>query len=107
MDEPFSALDVMTAETLRTVVDELAGSEQRLRGLLDTAVDGVVELGVGDAVVRTNDAFRSMVGLGSQDVVGRTWQEVAELVGSVGAFAEQGHRTCRPSLQAPCCSCET
>lgn len=75
------------ADTLRTVVDELAGSEQRLRGLLDAAVDGVVELGAGGAIVRANDAFRSMVGLDTQEIVGSTWQDVADHAGSSDAFA--------------------
>jgi PAS domain S-box-containing protein len=69
------------------VVDELAGSEQRLRGLLDAAVDGVVELGAGGAIVRANDAFRSMVGLDTQEIVGSTWQDVADHAGSSDAFA--------------------
>ncbi len=80
--------------SLRTVVDELAGSEQRLRGLLDAAVDGVVELGPGDIVVRANDAFRAMVGLDAKDVIGWTWAEVAEGGGAEGSLAdlrESGH----------------
>jgi PAS domain S-box-containing protein len=78
--------------SLHTVVEELAGSEQRLRGLLATAVDGVVELAPGNVVVQANDAFRAMIGanpLGGS-VIGRTWAQLAERAGpgAGAAFSE-------------------
>jgi PAS domain S-box-containing protein len=74
--------------SLRTVVEELGASGQRLRGLLAAAVDGVVELGPGNVVVQANEAFHSMIGLEPSDVIGRTWQEAGELAGAERPFAE-------------------
>jgi PAS domain S-box-containing protein len=75
-------------DSLRTAVDELAGSEQRLRGLLDAAVDGVVEIGPGDIVIRANNAFRAMVGLDAKDLTGWSWQQIAERCGAEAPLAE-------------------
>src|SRR5262249_50701763 len=71
-----------------SVVEELAESEERLRGLLEAAADGIVELGPGDVVVRANDAFCSMVGLPAIDVVGHTWSEIATLARAPKALRE-------------------
>src|SRR5207244_3892035 len=81
-------------ESLRTALAELQQSDDRLHGLLDTAVDGVVELGPDDTIVRANDAFRSMIGLGSERLEGRTWAEVGFMAAAeipLAALRTNGH----------------
>src|SRR5439155_21950059 len=52
-------------------------SEERLRTLLDSAIDGVVDLDADRRIVRASDAFCALVRLHREDVVGRRWEEMA------------------------------
>jgi signal transduction histidine kinase len=57
-------------------------------------VDGVVELGPDDTIVRANDAFRSMIGLGSERLEGRTWADVGFMAAAeipLAALRTNGH----------------
>ncbi len=74
-------------ESMRQAIAGLQESDQRVRGLLETAVDGVVEIGPRDVVLRANDAFRSMLALRSEELVGRSWQEVAAMANAESALA--------------------
>ncbi|HXF57999.1 MAG TPA: PAS domain-containing sensor histidine kinase, partial [Actinomycetota bacterium] len=74
---------------LRATTEELRRSQARHRQLLDAAVDGIVELDHEDRIVRVNRAFCAMVRLREDQVVGRTWTEVARLAGDhPGSLAE-------------------
>jgi PAS domain S-box-containing protein len=86
-------------ESMRAAMAGLQESDQRLRGLLEAALDGVVEIGPGGDVVRANDAFRTMVGLPSEQLVGRTWTEVAAMTGAepeMLALRTTGHALIEP-----------
>jgi PAS domain S-box-containing protein len=72
--------------SLHDAAAEIARSEARLRLLLDAAVDGVVELGPDDVVLRANDAFCAMIGLRAEDVIGRHWADVASAARAEVAF---------------------
>lgn len=63
--------------TLQSTSATLVRSEERLRRLLEAAVDGIVELDADSRIVRANDAFCRMVQLRLHEVVGRTWRAVA------------------------------
>ena len=67
-------------DTVRKAVDEVAASESRLRLLFDAAADGVVEINGRGVVARANGAFCEMVHLRADQVLGRSWTEVAVLV---------------------------
>jgi PAS domain S-box-containing protein len=66
---------------LQAAAEELLRSEARHRQLLDSAVDGIVELDHRDRIVRVNRAFCAMARLPEERLVGRTWQEVAQMAG--------------------------
>jgi len=53
-------------------------SESRLRMILDSAVDGVIELDASGVIVRTNGAFSRMVHLPLEQILGRSWTETAK-----------------------------
>lgn len=86
-------------ESMQSAMVGLQESDQRLRGLLEAALDGVVEIGAGGVVVRANDAFRTMVGLPSDQLAGRTWTEVAAMTGAdteMLALRTTGHAVIEP-----------
>jgi PAS domain S-box-containing protein len=66
--------------SLIATADTLAQSEERGRLLLDSAVDGVVELDHRGVILRANQALYAMVGLRPAQVLGRTWDELAAAV---------------------------
>jgi PAS domain S-box-containing protein len=66
--------------SLTATADTLAQSEERGRLLLDSAVDGVVELDHRGVILRANQALYAMVGLRPAQVLGRTWDELAAAV---------------------------
>ncbi len=76
--------------TMHAAAASITESEARLRLLLQSAVDGVVELDGSGRVVRANPAFCAMVGLPEHLVVGRVWVDVAE-----------GVRRSHPSADTP------
>src|SRR5438445_5867914 len=63
--------------SLQAAGEVLATSEARHRLLLESAVDGVVELDAHGTIVRANAAFCSMVGLPMREVMGRRWADMA------------------------------
>jgi PAS domain S-box-containing protein len=64
-------------------------SEEHLRSVFDGAVDGLVELDAAGAVVRSNDAFASMVGVDRASIEGQGWDEVAaRVIGADASFAQ-------------------
>jgi PAS domain S-box-containing protein len=74
-----------TLQRLRDVHESLAASEARLRLLFDVAVDGIVELD-GDGVIRrANEAFCTMMALPQEEILGRSWEDVAGRVEGGGA----------------------
>ena len=62
-----------TNETLRE-------SEEHLRLVFETAVDGIVELDANDVLVRVNDAFCTMIGLPRGAMEGQPWTAIAAAV---------------------------
>jgi signal transduction histidine kinase len=76
--------------TMHAAAASITESESRLRLLLQSAVDGIVELDGGGRVVRANPAFCAMVDLPEHEMLGRGWADVAEQV-----------RRTHPSFQAP------
>jgi len=73
--------------SLKAAADVVASSEARLRLLLDAAVDGLVELGPSGAIVRANAAFCSMIHLPQEEVLGRSWDELAARSGAGRSLA--------------------
>src|SRR5438045_6351063 len=66
----------------------LALSEERLRLLVDAAVDGIVELDGSGSIRRANEAFCAMLGLPRDRVEDTKWLELAEEIeGSGGSLA--------------------
>jgi signal transduction histidine kinase len=66
--------------TMHAAAVSITESEARLRLLLQSAVDGIVELDGTGRVVRANPAFCAMVDLPEDEVVGRPWAELGEEV---------------------------
>jgi signal transduction histidine kinase len=73
----------------------LALSEERLRLLVDAAVDGIVELDGAGTIRRANEALCSMLGLPRDRVEGMEWvalsQEIEGPGGSLASLPETGH----------------
>jgi PAS domain S-box-containing protein len=80
---------------LRQVHKSLAGSEERLRLLVDVAADGIVELDARRVIRRVNESFCTMLGMSRGEIVGTTWQNLAEEIegtgGSLATLPETGH----------------
>lgn len=73
---------------VREAVDTLRRSEEHLRLVFDTAVDGIVELSVDGQIVRANESFCRLVGMGAEVVEGQPWSAVAATVdGPDASFA--------------------
>ena len=73
----------------RESAETLKRSEEHLRLVFDTAVDGIVELDENDVVVRANEAFCQMVHLDRETVAGQRWQALAaSLDGADTRFAD-------------------
>jgi PAS domain S-box-containing protein len=66
--------------SMRAAADVAGSSEARMRLLLDSAVDGIVELDGDGMIIRANEAFCEMVRLEGQEVEGRRWDELAQSV---------------------------
>jgi signal transduction histidine kinase len=63
--------------SLRMATDEATTAAARFGLLLNSAVDGIVELDASGTIVLANGAFCSMVRLPLRDVVGHTWADMA------------------------------
>lgn len=75
LHEADSALD-----RVREANETLRESEEHLRLVIETAVDGIVELDDRDFIVRANDAFCQMVNLPREVIEGQPWTAVAAAV---------------------------
>ena len=75
LHEADSALD-----RVREANETLVHSEEHLRLVFDTAVDGIVELDERGVVLRTNEAFCGMVGLDRTEIEGEPWTALAAAV---------------------------
>jgi PAS domain S-box-containing protein len=76
-------------DRVREANETLKRSEEHLRLVFDTAVDGILELDANDVVVRTNEAFCQMVHLERSTVEGQRWHALAASLGGADArFAE-------------------
>jgi PAS domain S-box-containing protein len=69
---------------LRELHRSLAASEERLRLLVDAAVDGIVELDARRVIRRANEAFCSMMQLPRERIVGVRWEALAEEIEGTG-----------------------
>jgi signal transduction histidine kinase len=67
-------------DKVREANETLGGSEEHLRLVFDTAVDGIVELDDHGVVLRTNEAFCAMVGLVRTEIEGEPWTALAAAV---------------------------
>jgi PAS domain S-box-containing protein len=64
--------------THESQIDEtLRRSEEHLRLVFETAVDGIVELDLDGVILRVNDAFCQMVNLDRAEIEGKTWSALA------------------------------
>jgi PAS domain S-box-containing protein len=68
-------------ESLKAAAQGVSASEARLQLLLESAVDGIVELDSDRRIVRANDAFCATVHLPAAQIVGRTWAEMVAMAG--------------------------
>jgi PAS domain S-box-containing protein len=76
-------------DRVREANETLKVSEEHLRLVFDTAVDGIVELDANDIIVRTNEAFCQMVHLDRPTIEGQRWQTLAaSLDGADARFAD-------------------
>lgn len=101
LDEKASALretDVALGR-VRDAADTLRASEEHLRLVFDTAVDGIVELSIDGRIVRANAAFGRLVGLEPAAVAGQPWSAIAATVDgpddSFSALLESGNARIR------------
>jgi PAS domain S-box-containing protein len=69
-------------ESLQAATETVAASELRLRLMLDSAVDGIVELDARGTIVQANEAFGQMTGLPATEAIGRPWTQIAAQVGT-------------------------
>jgi PAS domain S-box-containing protein len=68
--------------------ETLKQSEEHLRLVFETAVDGIVELDADGVILRTNDAFCKMVNLDRATIEGQAWTALAAATeGADHAFA--------------------
>jgi signal transduction histidine kinase len=67
-------------DQVREANDTLVRSEEHLRLVFDTAVDGIVELDEHGVVLRTNEAFCGMVALDRTEIEGEAWTALAAAV---------------------------
>jgi signal transduction histidine kinase len=67
-------------ERVRETNETLQESEEHLRLVFDTAVDGIIELDEGGVVLRANEAFCAMVGLDRTVIEGEPWTALAAAV---------------------------
>ena len=67
----------MALSRLQRANETLRESEERLRTVFESAVDGIVELDPRDVVVRANGAFCKMVELPQSLVEGQPWSSLA------------------------------
>jgi PAS domain S-box-containing protein len=75
-------------DRVRDANETLRESEEHLRLVFDTAVDGIVELDERGAVLRANEAFSSMIGLDRVAIEGESWSALAAAVrGADARFA--------------------
>jgi signal transduction histidine kinase len=84
-------------ESLQSAVEVVATSEARMRLLLDSAVDGIVELDANQTIVRANGAFGAMVRMPLSQIVGHSWDELVRAAGpgreTLAALPESGEAT--------------
>jgi PAS domain S-box-containing protein len=74
---------------VREAVETLRDSEEHLRLVFEAAVDAIVELSEDGRIIRANDAFCRLVGLGPELVEGQPWSAVAATIdGPDHSFAE-------------------
>jgi PAS domain S-box-containing protein len=71
--------------SLRMATEKATTAAARFGLLLDSAVDGIVELDANGTIVLANGAFCSMVRLPLRDVVGHTWADMASRSGRAQA----------------------
>ena len=78
----------LALDTVRTTIETLRQSEDHLRMVFETAVDGIVELDERGVILRANEAFCRMVGLERRALEGRLWSALALAVDRPdGSFA--------------------
>jgi PAS domain S-box-containing protein len=77
----------MALSRLQRANETLRESEERLRTVFESAVDGIVELDPRDVVVRANGAFRKMVELPQSLVEGQPWSALAASIQADDHFA--------------------
>ncbi len=81
-------------DRVREAAETLRSSEEHLRLVFDTAVDAIVELSVDARILRANEAFCRLVGLGPEVVEGQPWSAVAATIdgpdASFSALPESG-----------------
>lgn len=72
----------------RRANETLRESEEHLRLVFDTAVDGIIELDDGGVILRANESFCEMVGLDRTAIEGEPWSALAVAVtGADPSFA--------------------
>jgi len=71
---------------LQRANETLRESEERLRTVFESAVDGIVELDQKDVIVRANEAFCRMIELPHSMVEGQPWSALAASVEADESF---------------------
>ena len=72
---------------LRRANETLRESEERLRTVFESAVDGIVELDHQDVIVRANEAFCRMIDLPQGVVEGQKWSALSASIDADDSFA--------------------
>ncbi len=92
-------------DRVRDTNETLRQSEEHLRLVFETAVDGIVEMDERDTVLRANDAFCGMIGIARETVEGQPWTALAAAVagaddGSFASLPQTGQGTVQRQGQA-------
>lgn len=88
---------------LRRANETLRESEERLRTVFESAVDGIIELDHRDVIVRANEAFCRMIDLPHSMVEGQPWSALAASIDADESFAtlpQTGQGTLRRETNA-------
>src|SRR5207244_1743281 len=75
---------------------QLAESEGRLAGIIDSAMDAILTMDQGGRVLEFNPAAEAVFGYRRDDVIGKDWSSLIELP-KPAAGAANGRRTPTPS----------
>ena len=91
----------LALDRVRETNETFRQSEEHLRLVFEAAVDGIVELDQRDVILRTNDAFCSMVRIDRASIEGLPWTALAASVGGADSSFASLPTTGQGTIQRP------